>query len=77
MTQLILDDGQADIIAKSSGEIEVCDRRGNLLGRFSRGFTDEDIAIAKRRAASDAPRYTTQQVVEYLESLDGESAHKS
>jgi len=33
-------------------------------------FTDEDIAIAKDRLASDGPRYTTQEVLEHLQSLE-------
>ena len=33
-------------------------------------FTAADIAEAKRRIASPGPRYTTKQVLEYLQSLD-------
>ena len=67
---ITVDDEQAKIIRESTENIEIRDRNGKHLGFATAGFTDEDIAIAKERMASDAPRYTTQQVLEYLRSLE-------
>ena len=74
MTKLVLDDNQAELLSDAGEHVEVVDRRGNVLGRLVRGVTDEDIAIAKQRAASDAPRYTTAEVLEYLSSLDRDAS---
>ena len=71
---LILDDDQAKLFAGARETVELRDRRGNPLGtarpREDAGFTDEDIAIAKRRLASDEPRYTTREVLDYLAFLE-------
>jgi hypothetical protein len=40
------------------------------LGYIAQGFTDEDIALARQRLASSEPRYTTEQVLDHLRSLD-------
>jgi hypothetical protein len=67
---IIVDDEQAKIIAESADGIEIRDRNGNRLGYIVHGFTDEDIAIAKQRLGSDEPRFTTEQVIEHLRSLE-------
>ena len=70
MVHIIVDDQQAKTITECSGTIEVRDRQGRCLGYISHGFTDEDIAEAKRRLAAEGPRYTTQQVLDHLASLE-------
>lgn len=70
MPHIILDDEQAKIIAQAKGSVEIRDRSGRCLGYLSHGFTAEEIAEAERRAASDGPWYTTQQVLEHLRSLE-------
>ena len=70
MQHIVVDDIQARIISESAGSIEIRDRSGKHLGYVAHGFTDEDIVIAKRRMASAEPRYSTRQVLDYLESLD-------
>lgn len=72
MSQIIVDDEQARLIAQSKEPVQIRDRSGRVLGYVSHGFTEEDIAIAKERAASDEPRYTTQEVLNYLRSLDSQ-----
>lgn len=46
------------------------DRSGKHLEDVVHGFTDEDMAISKERMASDEPRYTTQEVVDHIQSWD-------
>ena len=55
---------------RSEESIEIRDARGGRLGYVAHGFTDEDIAIAKHRLASNEPRYSTQQVLDHLRSLE-------
>jgi hypothetical protein len=68
MPQVILDDEQAKLLASALKPVEVRDRQGNLLGVIPPVWTEEDIADAKRRLASDEPRYTTAEVLEHLGS---------
>jgi len=70
MQQLVLTDEQAKLVASALKPVQVCDSRGNVLGTIEPIWTEEDIADAKRRLASDEPRYTTAQVMEYLRSLE-------
>jgi len=70
MSPIVLNDEQAKQAASSLKPVEVCDSRGNFLGTFTPFWTEEDIAEAKRRLASDEPRYTTAQVLRHLESLE-------
>jgi hypothetical protein len=70
MPHIVVDDTQARIISESAGNIEIRDRSGKHLGYVAHGFTDEDLAIAKQRMASPEPRYSTRQVLDYLESLE-------
>ena len=69
MAHIVLNDEQARIISESAESIEIRDRNGKHLGYVAHRFTDEDIAIAKERMASDEPRYTTQEVVDHIQSL--------
>jgi hypothetical protein len=70
MSPIVLNDEQAKQAASSLKPVEVCDSRGNILGTFTPFWTEEDIAEAKRRLESDEPRYTTEQVLRHLESLE-------
>ena len=72
MQHLVVNDEQARIISQSSEGIEIRDRNGKHLGYVAHGFSDEDIAIAKERMASDEPRHTTREVQEHLRSLEQE-----
>jgi hypothetical protein len=71
MPQIILDDEQAKLLASSLKPVEVRDRQGNLLGVIPPVWTEEEVADAKKRLASNEPRYTTAEVLEHLRSLDG------
>ncbi len=70
MRHIVVDDEQAKVIYESTESVEIRDRSGKHLGYVAHGFTVEDIAIAKGRMASDEPRHTTQQVLDYLQSLE-------
>ena len=72
MPHIVVDDEQARIIFESADSIEIRDRRGKHLGYVAHGFTDEDIAVARARRASDEPRLTTEQVLDHLRSLEQE-----
>ncbi len=50
--------------------IEFVDANGKRLGTLVRPPSDEDVRIAKERLAGDAKRYTTEQVVDHLRSLE-------
>ena len=69
MTQIVLPREQADIVARAIEPIQVCDPNGELIGYIDPVWTREDIDEAKRRIASNQPRYTTAQVMEHLQSL--------
>ena len=74
MAYIVLSDEQVKVISESSGTVAVRDHKGKHIGYVTTGYpdgiTEEDVAIAKRRQASDQPRYTTQQVIEHLQSLE-------
>jgi hypothetical protein len=70
MPQIILTDDQARVV-RSNGTVDVLDSQGRLLGQIEPlGFTAEEIADAKRRAASGGPWYTGEQVRERLKALE-------
>jgi hypothetical protein len=70
MQHITVDDSQAKIISEATGWVEVRDQHGKALGYVAAGFSAEDIAIAKRRLASQEPRYSTQQVLDYVQTLE-------
>jgi hypothetical protein len=70
VSHIVVDDEQAKIISEATDSVEIRDRHGNRLGFVTHEFTDEDIAIARQRLASDEPRRTTQEVLDHLRSLE-------
>jgi hypothetical protein len=66
MLQIILDDEQARLLASALKSVEIRDRQGNLLRVIPPVWTEEDVADAKKRLASDEPRYTTAEVLKHL-----------
>jgi hypothetical protein len=69
MQHIVLTEDQAKVVAAALQPVQVRDTRGNVLGSIAPVWTAEDIADARRRLASDEPRYTTAQVLEHLRSL--------
>ena len=72
MHHIVVDDQQAKLIAEATESVEIRDPRGKHPGYVAHGFTDEDVSIAKERLTSEMPRYTTQQVLDHLKSLERE-----
>lgn len=70
MRAIVVDDQQAAVIRNAGDTVEILDKQGRRLGYVAADFTDEDIAAARRRVASDEPRYTTAEVLEHLASLE-------
>ena len=70
MVVIVLNEEQARVIAEARDGVELRDNSGRHLGFVSHGVTQEEIDEAKRRAASDEPRYTTDEVLEHLRSLE-------
>ncbi len=66
MSHIVVDDQQARLIAEATENVEIRDRQGRHIGYVAHGFSNEDIAVARRRLASGEPRYTTPQVVDHL-----------
>ena len=69
---IVVDDRQARVISEAAQTVEIRDQHGNRLGYVAQPFTDEDFAVAKRRLQSDEPRFTTQEVLNHLRSLEPE-----
>jgi hypothetical protein len=70
MVQLVLTDEQLRVLAEAGYSLPIVDANGRLVGVASPPpFTDEEIAEAKRRLASDQPRYTTAEVIAKLNAL--------
>jgi hypothetical protein len=70
MTRIVLTDEQTKVVASATKPVPVCDARGNVLGFVNPAWSDEDIAEAKKRLASNAPRLTTAEILAYLRSLE-------
>lgn len=70
MTQVILTDEQARIVASALQPIEFLDSQGTVVRTIQPIWTEEDLADAERRLASDEPRHTTAQVMEFLRRLE-------
>jgi hypothetical protein len=70
MPEIVLTAEQARVVEGSLVPVVVRNVNGAVLGSLPPIWTAEDIADAKRRLASDEPRYTTAQVLEHLRSLE-------
>ena len=70
MQPIVVDDQQAKLITETKETLEIRDPQGRHIGYLAHLYTDEDIAIARQRLASGEPRYTTQEVLDHLRSLE-------
>ncbi len=70
MVQVVATNDQAKLLAESNECVEFVDSNGKRLGTLLRPPSDEDIQIAKDRIAGDGTRYTTDEVVARLRSLE-------
>jgi hypothetical protein len=70
VSHITLNDEQARIVAESQRPVELRDSAGKLLAWVWPDVAPDDIAIAKQRLRSNQPRYTTQEVLDHLQSLE-------
>jgi len=69
MTEIILDEQQAQIFASAPGKVRILNRKGETLGEAQKIlFTPEEIAEAKKRFGSPGPWSTTAEVLARLEA---------
>ncbi len=69
MTHITVEAVQAQLILNSGESIEIRYEQGRRLGFVTHGFSDDDVAAAADRAASDETRYATEGVLKHLKSL--------
>jgi hypothetical protein len=69
MLQITLTAEQTKVVASALKPVQVCDANGNVLGSIAPVWTEEDVADARRRLASDEPRCTIAEMREFLRSL--------
>lgn len=72
MTDIRLNDEQAQILATATDEVLFWDAKGNVVKRVSPELPSDEQAIiaeAERRLASDQPRYETAEVLDHLDAL--------
>lgn len=72
MSQILLNDDQANVVRQATDPVELCDRSGILLGYVTRKViaTPEEIAEARRRLNSDGPWHTTAEVLARMRALE-------
>ncbi len=70
MVQISLTTEQLKALDESHGHAVLVDADGQPVCYATPIFTPEEIAEAQRRANSDGPWYTTQQVLEHLRTLE-------
>jgi uncharacterized protein YmfQ (DUF2313 family) len=72
MSELILTEEQANIVASAWGPIPVRDKKGQILRHMEPKLTSEMIAQLMRRAQSPGPGYTGDQMQARLRALQDE-----
>jgi lipoate-protein ligase A len=70
MVQVVATTEQAKLLAESRETVEIVDASGKRLGTVVRPPSEEDIRIAKERIAGAGNRYTTDEVISHLQSLE-------
>jgi hypothetical protein len=70
MVKIVATDQICEEIAKSDGVVELVDKNGRRIGILTRPPSEEDVRLAKQRAAGDGPWHTTEEVIAHLKSLD-------
>jgi hypothetical protein len=69
MPHIVLSEEQAEVVACAVEPVEVRDSRGKVVATIDRSHSPWDVAEAKRRLASDQPRFTSAQVREHMNRL--------
>ncbi|HEY1381574.1 MAG TPA: hypothetical protein VGF55_32550 [Gemmataceae bacterium] len=77
MSRMTLDAAVAERLRQALGSVELCDPAGKVIGRFTPTPDPDEYDLEpqiseeelRRRMESNEPRYTTAEVLKYLESL--------
>jgi hypothetical protein len=72
MSELILSDEQAKIVAQARKPVTVRDSKGNVLGFVAPVWTEADVTEAKRRLSSGERRIPSERVEAHLRALEEE-----
>jgi hypothetical protein len=70
MVKIVADERLVRELEKVEGRVELADANGICVGFVTRPPSAEDIRIAKERLANNAPRFTTEEVIDHLKSLE-------
>lgn len=70
MSHIVLDERQAALLAQSDRPLQALDAQGRLVGFIEPAPSEAEIARAKGRLVLDEPEYTTDEVIQYLRSLE-------
>jgi len=70
MVQVIATAEQAKLLTESQERVEIVDANGKSLGMIVRPPSEDDLRIAKRRIEQGGTRYTTDEVISHLRSLE-------
>lgn len=70
MVQVVMTEAQAKLFAAADETVEIVDANGRRLGTVLRPPSDEDVRIARERINQGGPRFTTEDVVAHLRSLE-------
>ena len=70
MTELVLTTEQVKVVRNADTGVQIVDGEGNVLGFvMNTFFSPREIAEMEAAFDSDEPRYTTEEVLEHLRSL--------
>ena len=71
MVDIVVSDEQARAIIAASGAVRLRDPQGRIICAVAPRPINaaDDVAEMRRALASDQPRYTTEQVIDHLQSL--------
>ena len=70
MPFIVLNEEQTQTIVSSLQPIQVRDPQGKVLGILSPIWSEQDLQEARHRLAGNEPRFSTEQVINYLGSLE-------
>jgi hypothetical protein len=70
MSEIVVTREQAAIITSPPAVLKILDPDGKLVGYTTPSFSAVELAEAEAALASDQPRYTTEEVLSYLRSLE-------
>ena len=70
MVQIVLSDDQVRQFKQAEEPVVFVNARGVPVAYASTSFSPEEISEALRRAKSDGPWYTTEEIVRFIESQE-------